>query len=311
MSLGWGPQNTPALVRKAKREMLEYVDFFNDKLLPATLRMNPAATADLEDCFYEMKVKQAIGSNPATSLYWASKDSLRETFQVVESAPDGKIVIPFPSASGFILFEEVVPWHILRLDETDTDGASYVCWSWKPDTGLSIQVGSRDGAGGLDVMKTCYWSDTPEFNSFLKERNIEVSFTQHGTIDVLIDADKGSFYAPFLATLFAVVEAAYESKEVRVRERAPRSKNKSKHHRKTMATTVVKWVSPTSDDSCGKTPVQSHTRGSSDKRWWCRGHLKNQPYGPHNSLRKVIYVRPYLSGHKGAPIMEKNTVEVL
>lgn len=37
------------------------------------------------------------------------------------------------------------------------------------------------------------------------------------------------------------------------------------------------------------------------RRWFVRGHYKRQPYGPGNSLRKVIYVFLHTAGHPDAP----------
>ena len=37
------------------------------------------------------------------------------------------------------------------------------------------------------------------------------------------------------------------------------------------------------------------------RRWFVRGHYKHQPHGPHNSLRKLIYVSLHTAGHPDAP----------
>lgn len=37
------------------------------------------------------------------------------------------------------------------------------------------------------------------------------------------------------------------------------------------------------------------------RRWFVRGHYKRQPYGPGNSLRKIIYVSLHTAGHPEAP----------
>lgn len=37
------------------------------------------------------------------------------------------------------------------------------------------------------------------------------------------------------------------------------------------------------------------------RRWYVRGHVKHQPYGPGNSLRKLIYVSLHTAGHPDAP----------
>jgi hypothetical protein len=37
------------------------------------------------------------------------------------------------------------------------------------------------------------------------------------------------------------------------------------------------------------------------RRWWVRGHWRHQPYGPGNSLRKLIYIDLHTAGAGGAP----------
>ena len=37
------------------------------------------------------------------------------------------------------------------------------------------------------------------------------------------------------------------------------------------------------------------------RRWWVRGHWRQQPHGPGNSLRKLIYVDMHTAGPTGAP----------
>ncbi|TXI55763.1 hypothetical protein [Mycolicibacterium mageritense] len=37
------------------------------------------------------------------------------------------------------------------------------------------------------------------------------------------------------------------------------------------------------------------------RRWFVRGHYRHQPYGPGNSLRKLIYISLHTAGHPDAP----------
>jgi hypothetical protein len=39
----------------------------------------------------------------------------------------------------------------------------------------------------------------------------------------------------------------------------------------------------------------SEARGG-PRRHWVRGHWTRQPYGPHGSLRKLLWIRPFLRG---------------
>lgn len=50
------------------------------------------------------------------------------------------------------------------------------------------------------------------------------------------------------------------------------------------------------------------------KRWWVRGHFRNQAYGPKLAYRRRIFIAPHTSGSKSAPEPEQDTrpvVEVL
>lgn len=50
------------------------------------------------------------------------------------------------------------------------------------------------------------------------------------------------------------------------------------------------------------------------KRWWVRGHFRNQAYGPKLAYRRRIFIAPHTSGSKAAPEPEQDTrpvVEVL
>jgi hypothetical protein len=42
-----------------------------------------------------------------------------------------------------------------------------------------------------------------------------------------------------------------------------------------------------------------------DKRFIVRGHWKRQPYGPEESLRKLIFIKPYFKGPDMAELINK------
>lgn len=65
-----------------------------------------------------------------------------------------------------------------------------------------------------------------------------------------------------------------------------------------------------------RTPVR-YERTDSDRsgrtyshRWVVRGHWAHQPYGPQQSLRKLIYREPYIKGPEGKPLRRKEHVSV-
>ena len=67
--------------------------------------------------------------------------------------------------------------------------------------------------------------------------------------------------------------------------------------------TVHVFDSPTPVDESTPHAVIDHNH-----RWVVSGHWKMQPYGPHSSLRKRIYVKPYVAGPAGTPIIDREHV---
>lgn len=44
---------------------------------------------------------------------------------------------------------------------------------------------------------------------------------------------------------------------------------------------------------------------------WRRGHWKRQPYGPQGALRKIIRIRPYLTGSSPAEVNERGRIHIV
>jgi hypothetical protein len=42
-------------------------------------------------------------------------------------------------------------------------------------------------------------------------------------------------------------------------------------------------------------------------RWYVKGHWKMQPYGPKRSLRRPLYVHPYIAGPEDKPLLDKKS----
>jgi hypothetical protein len=63
---------------------------------------------------------------------------------------------------------------------------------------------------------------------------------------------------------------------------------------------------PTSGLTAPATTGRTHT-----SRVWVTGHWRNQPYGPGRTLRRPVYIHPFLRGPEDAPIKLSTTVRVL
>ncbi|MER7457316.1 hypothetical protein [Micromonospora sp. NPDC126480] len=48
-----------------------------------------------------------------------------------------------------------------------------------------------------------------------------------------------------------------------------------------------------------------------NNRFWVSGHWRNQPYGPGRTLRRPVYINPFLRGPDDAPIKLSTTVRML
>lgn len=67
--------------------------------------------------------------------------------------------------------------------------------------------------------------------------------------------------------------------------------------------TVHVFDSPTPVNESAPHAVVDHNH-----RWVVSGHWKMQPYGPHSSLRKRIYVKPYVAGPARTPIIARERI---
>lgn len=52
-------------------------------------------------------------------------------------------------------------------------------------------------------------------------------------------------------------------------------------------------------------------QGSQTRRFWVSGHWRNQAHGPRRSLRRPVYIHPFLKGPDDAPIALSTTVRML
>lgn len=62
--------------------------------------------------------------------------------------------------------------------------------------------------------------------------------------------------------------------------------------------------------STGATVARTEGSGSVEwqRRWMVRGHWRLQPYGPQKSLRKPIWIDPYVKGPEDKPLDVRPTV---
>ncbi|WBB69115.1 hypothetical protein [Micromonospora sp. WMMD812] len=61
----------------------------------------------------------------------------------------------------------------------------------------------------------------------------------------------------------------------------------------------------------GTRPAPGDSAPVRTTRFWVSGHWRNQPYGPGRSLRRPVYINPFLRGPDDAPIKLHTTVRIL
>ncbi|WP_435126376.1 hypothetical protein [Micromonospora tulbaghiae] len=61
----------------------------------------------------------------------------------------------------------------------------------------------------------------------------------------------------------------------------------------------------------GTRPASGDSGLSHTNRFWVSGHWRNQPHGPGRTLRRAVYINPFLRGPDDAPIKLSTTVRML
>lgn len=65
------------------------------------------------------------------------------------------------------------------------------------------------------------------------------------------------------------------------------------------------------DNQTGAKGNRSAQRRTPEKRWWVRGHWRQQPWGKNRALRKPIFIAPHTAGPKDAPVDDRPKVQVV
>lgn len=71
---------------------------------------------------------------------------------------------------------------------------------------------------------------------------------------------------------------------------------------------LTRTINDTQDTA---SPGGRKQRRSPEKRWWVRGHWRQQAWGKNRALRKPVFIAPHTAGPKDAPVDERPQVQVV
>lgn len=162
-----------------------------------------------------------------------------------------------------------------------TVGAMTFQWATPEDQHTRLYVGYRSRG---DSFRTSVWSSPS---------------TQEGILMAWMLAN------PALGFLESKPQQAAKGLPPRVKDEMPRKD-------RTAEVVVVSLRKRVRKEVDAIQAAQSAAKGSSGRhlhfRFLVRGHYKNQAYGPGRTLRRRIYVMPFVKGPEGAPFIERERV---
>lgn len=115
--------------------------------------------------------------------------------------------------------------------------------------------------------------------------------------------------AALLATWLLIAQQAGEVTTADI-DKAIR-KRCARTSRPTPEVRIVRVRANRSTTATGTQPSPGDSGRSPSSRFWVSGHWRNQPYGPGRTLRRPVYINPFLRGPDDAPITLSTTVRIL
>ena len=128
----------------------------------------------------------------------------------------------------------------------------------------------------------------------------------HLTEQHLIDADHPA--AALFATWLLITQKAAEVDVARVDKTIAKAYARTKRDQPEVRIVRIRGRRSPSD-AAETTPGEQGRRQSS--RFWVSGHWRNQAHGPGRSLRRPVYINPFLKGPAESPLKTSTTVRML
>lgn len=238
----------------------------------------------------------------ASSLYWISS-----TFtQLAVMAGKDFTTLSFtreelPAAFGFLVYEQ--PIGTLKRTDGDADIRA-VSWTLVPGgIWLALYVQGEDGDADCDIEKM------RRETGYLISLNNGTGFPFGHDLPVDLLSEETQFLTTIFATWFLMIQPGVTDYDTAPVDKKIARAYQREHHRELPD---VQLVDLRKRHRPATTKPQDGTGRPLEYRVLRRGHWKEQAYGPGHSLRRPIYVSPYIAGPADAPLKEKPaTVNVL
>ncbi|MCP2325216.1 hypothetical protein HDA40_003723 [Hamadaea flava] len=126
--------------------------------------------------------------------------------------------------------------------------------------------------------------------------------------DQLIDGSPDDRSAILLVTWLLIAQKAAEDVPAEI-DKTIRKKY-ARAQRALPEVRIVRIRAHTQPDDSAKVPGTGGSR-TYTSRFWVTGHWRNQAHGPGRTLRRPVYIHPFLRGPEDAPIKLSTTVRIL
>lgn len=139
---------------------------------------------------------------------------------------------------------------------------------------------------------------------FYRDKLTEDGHQDSGSLDLVSPLDDPEQHKSVPPTLGATIQSLFAligQQRVVTQKRLTTEPSKKSTRTARNTVTILDMLRPPAASGVAGNPDTNDQAHRAYRRWFVRGHYKRQPYGPGNTLRKVIYVSLHTAGHPEAP----------
>lgn len=256
------------------------------------------AKFDAELAAEMQRTQREVEHYRGSELFWVTRDMTRVAMDASSDIPAWVPATTVPAPTGLLVWAEPLP----RLCWYGADQSPFV-------TADAVQWVSADGHVDIDILTrtdqlvTEGHLDRPgRRGPFVKVRGVVLRADEPTPVDQYVAAAEPGLIAalgatwtlmqiPTVATPRQITGAGGSGRQWRNQPRTVSIIDLRRlEHRDTAVT-----------DSAGR--AYRH-------RWYVRGHWREQPHGPRQSLRRSTWIPGYIKGPPGAPLLELERVNL-